>query len=58
VIEAFEQGLARGTASVALDGRMIDIPIVDKAHRVLARASAIAAKETHKTEAMRLAGVA
>jgi citrate lyase subunit beta/citryl-CoA lyase len=58
VIEAFEEGLARGTASVALDGRMIDIPIVDKAHRVLARASAIAAKETHKTEAMRLAGVA
>jgi citrate lyase subunit beta/citryl-CoA lyase len=58
VIEAFEEGLARGTASVALNGRMIDIPIVDKAHRVLARASAIAAKETHKTEAMRLAGVA
>jgi citrate lyase subunit beta / citryl-CoA lyase len=58
VIEAFEEGLARGTASVALDGRMIDIPIVDKAHRVLARASAIAAKEARKTEAMRLAGVA
>jgi citrate lyase subunit beta / citryl-CoA lyase len=58
VIEAFEEGLARGTASVALDGRMIDIPIVDKARRVLARADAIAAKETRKAEALRLAGVA
>jgi citrate lyase subunit beta / citryl-CoA lyase len=58
VIEVFEEGLARGTASVALDGRMIDIPIVEKAHRLLARASAIAAKEARKAEAMRLAGVA
>jgi citrate lyase subunit beta / citryl-CoA lyase len=58
VIDAFEEGLARGTASVALDGRMIDIPIVDKAHRVLARANAIAAKEARKAEALRLAGVA
>jgi citrate lyase subunit beta / citryl-CoA lyase len=58
VIEAFEEGLARGTASVALDGRMIDIPIVDKARRVLARADAIAAKEARKAEALRLAGVA
>ena len=58
VIEAFEEGLARGTASVALDGRMIDIPIVDKARRVLARASAIAAKEARKAEALRLVGAA
>jgi citrate lyase subunit beta/citryl-CoA lyase len=58
VIEAFEEGMVRGTASVALDGRMIDIPIVEKAHRVLTRASAIAAKEARKAEAMRLAGVA
>lgn len=58
VIEVFEEGLARGTASVALDGRMIDIPIVEKARRVLARAHAIAAKETRKAEALRLAGVA
>ncbi len=58
VIEAFEDGLARGTASIALDGRMIDIPIVDKAHRVLARANAIAVKEARKAEALRLAGVA
>jgi citrate lyase subunit beta / citryl-CoA lyase len=58
VIEAFEEGVARGTASVSVDGHMIDIPIVEKAHRLLARASAIAAKEARKAEAMRLAGVA
>jgi citrate lyase subunit beta / citryl-CoA lyase len=58
VIEAFEDGVARGTASVSVDGRMIDIPIVEKARRLLARADAIAAKEACKAEAMRLAGVA
>jgi citrate lyase subunit beta / citryl-CoA lyase len=58
VITAFEEGIARGTASVALQGRMIDTPIVDKAHRVLARADAIAAKEARKAEALHLAGVA
>jgi citrate lyase subunit beta/citryl-CoA lyase len=58
VIAAFEEGVARGTASVALDGRMIDIPIVEKAHRILARATAIAAKEARKADALRTAGVA
>jgi citrate lyase subunit beta / citryl-CoA lyase len=58
VIEAFEEGVARGTASVSVDGRMIDIPIAEKARRLLARANAIAAKEARKAEAMRMAGVA
>jgi citrate lyase subunit beta/citryl-CoA lyase len=58
VIEAFEEGVARGTASVSVDGRMIDIPIAVKARRLLARANAIAAKEARKAEAMRTAGVA
>jgi citrate lyase subunit beta/citryl-CoA lyase len=58
VIAAFEEGVTHGTASVAVDGRMIDIPIAEKARRILARASAIAAKEARKAEALRLAGVA
>jgi hypothetical protein len=58
VIEAFEEGVARGTASVSVGGRMIDIPIAEKARRILARADAIAAKEARKAEALRLAGVA
>jgi citrate lyase beta subunit len=50
--------VARGTASVSMDGRMIDLPIAEKARRILARANAIAARETRKAEALRLAGVA
>jgi hypothetical protein len=37
---------------------MIDIPIAEKAHRILARADAVAAKEARKAEALRMAGVA
>lgn len=56
VIAAFEDGVARGTASVALEGRMIDIPLADKAHRLLARADAIAAKEAKKAAALQAVG--
>jgi citrate lyase subunit beta/citryl-CoA lyase len=52
IIEAFEAGLAQGTAAVAIDGRMIDIPIADKARRLLARAAAIAQKEAQKAAAL------
>jgi citrate lyase subunit beta/citryl-CoA lyase len=58
VIAAFEEGVARGTASVAVDGRMIDIPIAEKAGRLLARAAAIEAKEARKAAALRQAGAA
>lgn len=57
VIAAFEEGVARGTASVALDGKMIDIPLADRARRLLARAEAITAKEAQKAAALRAAGV-
>ena len=49
VVEAYEAGVARGTASVALDGKMVDIPVVDRARLVLARAEAIAAREARGT---------
>jgi citrate lyase beta subunit len=35
VIVAFEEAEARGAASVALDGKMIDIPIVARARALL-----------------------
>ena len=54
-IEAFEEGVARGTASV--DGRMSGMPIAEKSHRLRARAQAIAAKDARKAEALRMAGV-
>jgi citrate lyase beta subunit len=38
VIEAHEQGLAEGRGAIAVDGRMIDMPIVKQARRLLAEA--------------------
>lgn len=44
VIEVDRQATAEGRGAVALDGRMIDIPVVRRAERLLARAEAIAAR--------------
>jgi citrate lyase subunit beta/citryl-CoA lyase len=35
VVRAFDEALARGEGAVALDGRMLDAPVVDRARRVL-----------------------
>ncbi len=45
VIEVDRQAAAEGRGAVALEGRMIDIPVVRRAERLLARAAAIAARE-------------
>ncbi|MBN8892781.1 MAG: host specificity protein [Acetobacteraceae bacterium SCN 69-10] len=44
VIEADHQAAAQGLGAVALDGRMVDVPIVRRAERLLTRAAAIAAR--------------
>jgi citrate lyase beta subunit len=38
VIEAFEQGEREGRGAVALNGEMIDLPVVERARRILAEA--------------------
>jgi citrate lyase beta subunit len=38
VIEAYEEGRRQGRGAVALDGSMIDLPIVERARRVLSEA--------------------
>lgn len=50
--DAFEAGLKQGTASVNLDGAMVDIPVYRRAKHVLAQAAAIAAVDRRKAEAM------
>jgi citrate lyase beta subunit len=40
VLEAYEQGLREGRGAVALDGKMIDMPIVRQAERLLTEARA------------------
>ncbi|MEE8354778.1 MAG: hypothetical protein V3S09_03040, partial [Candidatus Bathyarchaeia archaeon] len=51
-LEAFQEGLERGTASVSVDGRMIDIASAERCRRVLERADAIAGMEGRKREAL------
>ena len=45
VIEAFEEGLRKGRASVTLDDRMVDTPVYKQAKLALERAEAVAAVE-------------
>lgn len=52
VVEAFEDGVRRGTASVNLDGKMVDVPVYKRAQVVLARAAAVAETERRKAEAL------
>jgi citrate lyase beta subunit len=52
-LDAFEEGLKEGTASVNVDGRMIDIASAKRCRRVLDRADAIAAMDRRKEEAMK-----
>lgn len=44
-IAAFEAAEREGRASVAVDGKMVDIPVVERARRIAARAAAIEAKQ-------------
>jgi citrate lyase subunit beta/citryl-CoA lyase len=53
VVEAFEDGVRRGTASVNLDGTMVDVPVYKRAQAVLARARLVAETERRKAEALR-----
>ncbi len=45
VIATDAQARAQGLGAVALDGRMIDVPVVRRAEKVLARAAAIAERQ-------------
>jgi citrate lyase subunit beta/citryl-CoA lyase len=38
IVEAFEHGLGEGRGAVALDGEMIDLPVVERARQLLAQA--------------------
>jgi len=53
VAEAFEEGVRRGTASINLDGKMVDVPVYKRAQVIMARAKAVADTERRKAEALR-----
>ena len=52
-VDAFEEGVKRGTASVNLEGKMVDVPVYRRAQLILQRATAIAELERTKAEALR-----
>ncbi|MFM7305239.1 MAG: CoA ester lyase, partial [Alphaproteobacteria bacterium] len=45
IVAAFAEAEAGGLASIQVDGRFVDYPIVHKAERILAIAARIAAKQ-------------
>jgi citrate lyase subunit beta/citryl-CoA lyase len=53
VIALNQEAAAAGRASFALDGKMIDIPIIVRAERLLKRHAAIAAREAQTLAAMK-----
>jgi len=51
VVAAYDKALAEGVGAVTVDGKMIDVPIVDRANLLLQREEAIAAREARKQAA-------
>ena len=52
VVAAYDKALAEGVGAVTVDGKMIDVPIVERAKLLLEREAAIAARETKKRAAV------
>lgn len=52
VVSAFEDGVRRGTASVNVEGKMVDVPVYKRALVILNRARAVAETERRKREAL------
>jgi citrate lyase subunit beta / citryl-CoA lyase len=57
VREVFAEGVARGTAAVPLDGKMIDVPVDEWGKVVLHLAALCTARDEAKQQALRRAGV-
>jgi citrate lyase subunit beta / citryl-CoA lyase len=53
VREVFAEGVARGTAAVPLDGKMIDVPVDEWAKVVLHLAALCQARDEAKQQALR-----
>lgn len=46
ILAAYDDAVARGLGAIQLDGKMIDVPVVERARNLLARHRAILARET------------
>jgi citrate lyase subunit beta/citryl-CoA lyase len=52
ILEAYDEAVAAGRASAGLDGQMIDVPVAERARRLLGRAEAVAERERRKHAAL------
>ena len=50
VLAAYDEALARGVGAVTVDGKMIDVPVVERARLLVERENAIAAREAKRVE--------
>ena len=48
VVAAYDMALAEGVGAVTVDGKMIDVPVVERARSLIEREAAIAAREATK----------
>jgi citrate lyase subunit beta/citryl-CoA lyase len=48
VVAAYEKATAEGVGAIVVDGKMIDVPVVERAHTLLTRHRAIAAREARR----------
>ena len=48
VVAAYDKALAEGVGAVTVDGKMIDVPVVERARLLLEREAAIAVREANK----------
>ena len=48
VVAAYDKALAEGVGAVTVDGKMIDVPVVERAQLLLEREAAIAAREARR----------
>ena len=51
VVAAYDKALAEGVGAVTVDGKMIDVPVVERAQLLLERETAIAAREAKTARA-------
>jgi len=51
IVDAYEEALDRGIGAITVDGWMIDVPVAERARKVLARAQAIADREARMKNA-------
>src|SRR5205823_10124720 len=51
VVAAYDKALAEGIGAVTVDGKMIDVPVVERAKLLLQRETAIAARKEEKRAA-------